>query len=82
MRTARARVPSYYAWWEMYPTNDIQIAYGVFPGDFITASVTYASGKFKIVVNDTTTAHRHSFSTTQTCASGLDLHTKFCRVDR
>lgn len=61
--------PYYYAWWEMYPTNAITVVYDVRPGDFINASVVYAKGKFKITVADTTT--KHSFSTSQKCASNV-----------
>ena len=63
--------PLYFAWWEMYPTNDITVVYAVYPGDFIAASVVYAKGSYKITVNDTTPAHATNFSTTQTCASNV-----------
>jgi hypothetical protein len=61
--------PEYWAWWEMYPTNDIQLKYAVFPGDFMAATVSYASGTFKITVADTT--HKHSFTVKEQCAVGL-----------
>jgi hypothetical protein len=61
--------PEYWAWWEMYPTNDIQFKYSVFAGDFMTATVKYTSGKYKITVADAT--HKHSFTVTEACASGL-----------
>lgn len=61
--------PYYYAWWEMYPTNAIQVVYAVRPGDFINASVVYASGKFKITVTDTTI--KHSLSVSRKCASNV-----------
>ncbi len=63
--------PLYFAWWEMYPTNDITVVYAVYPGDFIAASVVYAKGSYKITVSDTTPAHATNFSTTQTCASNV-----------
>jgi Peptidase A4 family len=62
-------VATYWAWWEMYPTNDIVEVYQVFPGDFMSGSVAYANGKFKLTIADTT--HKHSFTTTQKCGGGL-----------
>ena len=47
--------PVYSAWWEMYPTNQIKQMFSVRPGDVITASVTYASRTFNIVVRDVST---------------------------
>ena len=32
----------YYSWWEMYPSNAVQIVGSVSPGDKITASVDYS----------------------------------------
>jgi hypothetical protein len=67
-----AEPPEYIAFFEMYPQQgfDNQI-YTVFPGDSITASVTFGNNLYKIVVNDTTSGHQHSFSTLQQCAAGL-----------
>ena len=57
-------VPTYYAWWEMYPKKlAIIFAIKVHPGDGFTATVSYASGGFTMALTDTTTgAH---FATTQ-----------------
>ncbi len=60
-----------YTWWEMYPTNSIQVVGStVQPGDKITASVTFASGKYHLKVTDATNT-ANSFSRTETCATGL-----------
>jgi hypothetical protein len=48
--------PQYYAWWEMYPTNDVQPAFPVAVGDHISASVVYSSAAdtYTVTVDDTT----------------------------
>ena len=53
-------VASYYAWWELYPLNSIQIikSLTVHAGDSVSASVTYASGTFKMSI----TVAGHSFT--------------------
>lgn len=55
---------SYYASWELYPLNSIQIikSISVHPGDCVSASVTYASGAFKMKI----TVAGHSFTKTGT----------------
>jgi hypothetical protein len=61
-------VPTYYAWYEMYPNPSSTVtALVVHPGDTIQASVTYSSGKFTLAITDVTTSK--TFSTTQTAAS-------------
>lgn len=61
----------YYTWWEMYPTNNIQIVGStVAPGDKIVASVTFAAGKYTLKVTDSTTP-ANSFTKSETCGSGL-----------
>jgi hypothetical protein len=60
----------YYTWWEMYPTNDIQIVGTAKPADAVTATVRYASGKYTLVLTDATTSAA-SFSVVETCASNL-----------
>jgi hypothetical protein len=58
----------YYTWWEMYPTNDIQIAgTTVAPGDKITSSVTRSGSTYTLRVTDATTSG-NNISTTRTCA--------------
>lgn len=59
-------VPTYFAWWEMYPTQSIQIpssSITIHPGDVITASVVAntQTGDFTLTITDGT----QSFSTTQ-----------------
>jgi hypothetical protein len=59
----------YDTWWEMYPTNSIQVVGSVTPGDKITASVTFSGpSTFALAVTDATTP-ADSFSTNQTCAA-------------
>jgi len=60
----------YYTWWEMYPTNTIQIVGTAKPGDHIAASVSFAGGTFTLKVTDSTTTAA-SFSTKQACGSGV-----------
>lgn len=65
-------VPTYYAWWEMYPTNTIQIMpLNIKPGDSILAKTLYNSTKasYSLTVNDRTTAQH--FTKVTTCAPGL-----------
>jgi Peptidase A4 family len=57
-----------FSWWEMYPTNDIQVVgESVAAGDHITASVTRTGTSYKLKVKDATTP-ANSFTTTQTCS--------------
>ena len=61
--------PEYGTWWEMYPSNDVQLVGGtVKPGDKITASVVRSGTKYTLKVTDSTTAG-NSFTTKQTCAA-------------
>jgi hypothetical protein len=61
--------PEYGTWWEMYPSNDVQIVGGtVKPGDKITASVVRSGTKYTLKVTDSTTKG-NSFSTKQTCSA-------------
>lgn len=60
-----------YTWWEMYPTNNIQIAgSSVLPGDHVVSSVSFARSKYTLKVTDSTHS-ANSFSTAQSCGSGL-----------
>jgi hypothetical protein len=59
--------PSYFTWWEMYPTNDIQVVGDTLaPGDKITAKVIRTGTSYKLSVTDSTHP-ADSFSTTQSC---------------
>ena len=74
-------IPTYYTWWEMYPTTTLELVGDtVHPGDAITASVVKNGSNFTLKVTDgTTPAIRaasgvqpaisgNSFITVQTCA--------------
>ena len=61
--------PAYYAWWEMYPANDIQLIskITVSVGDEFKASVSWASAtdKFTLKIEDVTTGVKFATTTTQ-----------------
>jgi len=58
--------PVYYAWYEMAPRLPHTIA-RVYPGDSMSASVTYlGSNRFKLTISDSTAGHSFAFETTQT----------------
>jgi Peptidase A4 family len=59
----------YYTWWEMYPTNDIQVVGDtVQPGDKIVASVVKSGTSYTLKVTDSTTSG-NNVDTTQTCSA-------------
>jgi Peptidase A4 family len=59
----------YYTWWEMYPTNAIQVVGSTLrPGDAISASVVRSGSSYTLKVTDSTHT-ANSFTTTQTCSS-------------
>ena len=53
----------YEAWWEMYPTNDVQTVFPISVGDHITSSVTFSStdDSYTVSVTDTSTTPHKSF---------------------
>jgi hypothetical protein len=55
-------------WWEMYPTNAVQVVNAVSPGDAITSSVSFSGGTYTLSVTDTTDP-ASSFTTTQACGA-------------
>jgi hypothetical protein len=58
----------HYTWWEMYPTNDIQVVGETLSaGDTISASVVRSGTRYTLKVTDSTHT-ANSFSTTQTCS--------------
>jgi hypothetical protein len=58
----------YFSWWEMYPTNDIQVVgSSVQPGDSISASVVRSGSSYTLKVTDSTHS-ANSFTTTQSCS--------------
>ena len=57
-----------YTWWEMYPSNDIQVVgQTLAAGDQITSSVVRSGTRYTLKVTDSTHS-ADSFSTTQTCS--------------
>ena len=59
----------YFSWWEMYPTNSIQVVgSSVRPGDSISASVVRSGGSYTLKVTDSSRSG-NSFTTTQSCSS-------------
>ena len=62
--------PSYYAWWEILPAPETQIAMTVKPGDSVTVNIAHASGSnWTITITDNGSAQHpgsQTFSTTQT----------------
>jgi hypothetical protein len=57
-----------YSWWEMYPTNAIQVVgSSVAAGDSITASVVRSGTSYTLKVTDSTHS-ANSFTTTQGCS--------------
>ena len=59
----------YFSWWELYPTNSIQVVgQTVKPGDKISASVVKSGTKYALKLTDSTTP-ANSFSKTATCAA-------------
>jgi hypothetical protein len=61
---------TYYSWWEMFPTNNIQIVgSSVAPGDKIVASVKFAAGNYTLTLTDSTHP-ANSFTKVEQCAVG------------
>jgi len=57
-----------YSWWEMYPTNSIQVVgSSVASGDSISASVVRSGTSYTLKVTDSTHT-ANSFTTTQSCS--------------
>lgn len=57
-----------FTWWEMYPTNDIQVVgQSLKAGDSITSSVVRSGTSYTLKVTDSTHT-ANSFTTTQTCS--------------
>jgi len=58
----------YYTWWEMYPSNDIQVVgETVHAGDTISASVARSGTSYALKVTDSSRSG-DNVSTTQTCS--------------
>jgi hypothetical protein len=62
-------VATYYTWWEMYPTNAVQIVgMTVQPGDKITSSVVRSGSSYTLKVIDATHS-ANSFTMNESCGS-------------
>jgi Peptidase A4 family len=62
-------VATYFSWWEMFPTNSIQVVgSSVSPGDSIGASVVRSGSTYTLKLTDSTHP-ANSFSTVQTCST-------------
>lgn len=60
---------TYFSWWEMFPTNSIQVVgSSVSPGDSISASVVRSGSTYTLKITDSTHP-ANSFSTSQTCST-------------
>lgn len=57
-------LPTYYAWYEMYPQPAIRLPDAVQPGDNMYSTVTYANGQYTLYLRDQTA----SWSETRTMA--------------
>lgn len=58
-----------YTWWEMYPTNDIQVVGETLAaGDAITSTVTRTGTSYTLTVTDSTHS-ANSFTETENCSS-------------
>ena len=64
-----------FTWWEMYPTNDVQVVgQTAAAGDAITASVVRSGTSYKLTVTDATHT-ADSFTTTQSCSASSCVDT-------
>ena len=70
--TSIKSAPTYYAWWEMYPTNTIQIMpLTIKPRNNIQATVTYVPQTAAFQMNITNNSTKKQYTETATCAAGL-----------
>jgi hypothetical protein len=65
----------YYSWWEMYPSNDIQVVGDtVAPGDKIVAAVNRKGSSYTLKVTDSTNP-ANSFKVVESCSSSTCVDT-------
>jgi hypothetical protein len=65
------QTPKYYAWYEVYPGAGVNFTNPVSPGDTFTGTVTsQGSGKFQLVLTDTTQNWTQTLNATE---AGADL---------
>jgi hypothetical protein len=60
-------IPSYYAWYEMYPANSVSLSKNKYPvsaGDSLTASVTRNGTSYTLAISDTTRGWKFSQAAT------------------
>jgi hypothetical protein len=56
-------IPTYYAWYEFYPTPmNLITSVPVSPGNIMSASVTYSGGKFTVTITNVTTGKSFTIS--------------------
>ncbi len=60
--------PTYFTWYEMFPSGTVVLGNSVRPGDKITASVTRTGASYTLALTDSTHPV-NSFSTTKTCST-------------
>jgi len=61
--------PIYFSWWEMFPTNAIQVvSESLRPGDHITSTVTRSGTSYTLTVADSTRGGV-GFTTSQSCSN-------------
>jgi Peptidase A4 family len=61
--------PTYFSWWEMFPSNAIQVeSTAVRPGDHVTSSVIRSGTKYTLKLTDSTNP-ANSFTVTKNCAA-------------
>ncbi len=64
--------PIYYAWWEMWPTNLIQVMpISINPGDTISASAIYTASNASYSLNVTDKSNKQQYTQVTTCAANL-----------
>ena len=47
-----AGTPTYFMWWEMFPSPSVSLNQPLQPGDSITASVTFQQGRFQLAIDN------------------------------
>lgn len=62
--------PVYYSWYEFYPAYPVNYSDTVLPGDHFSSTVTYSSGRYTLVLSNTTRGWTHT--TTGSAPSGLN----------
>ena len=66
--------PTYFTWYEMYPSGTVEVGTSLRPGDLITATVSHSGTAYTLALTDSTRP-ADSFSATKTCALATCLDT-------